>query len=355
MAERVYIVTFRQVDPLFVIDASNSSGPVALGELKVPGYSDYLHPLNSSHLIGIGKDMIPNEWGGTDVGGLKLSLFDARDPAAPTESYSLIVGASGTESDALYDHRAFVYQPSRRLISLPARLTSTENCASGADYIYRTERPLWQGLVLWRLGETSFELQGLVSHYDPLAAPASTEETRACAMPQCADAPSLEVTRALYIGDAVFTLSAGLVRADSLPTLRENTTAAAAQTAASAAAGLGVAATSALWSAARADSLLASVPLAHALCESEPYDEWWGVSAAQAASSPEPWVTPPPPPPPPRAPPPPALPPCPACQCVQPDERYCDAPTAGAVVGLVALAAQGVNSFAPPAAPPSSS
>ena len=56
MGPRLYVVTFRQVDPLFVIDVSVPAAPVLLGELKIPGYSDYLHPLNATHLIGIGKD-----------------------------------------------------------------------------------------------------------------------------------------------------------------------------------------------------------------------------------------------------------------------------------------------------------
>lgn len=56
MGDKIYVVTFKQVDPLFVIDAANPNAPKVLGELKIPGFSDYLHPLDENHLIGFGHD-----------------------------------------------------------------------------------------------------------------------------------------------------------------------------------------------------------------------------------------------------------------------------------------------------------
>lgn len=68
IGDRVYLVTFQQIDPLFVLDVSNASAPKILGELKIPGYSTYLHPLDSTHLIGLGYDTVANNWGGTSNG-----------------------------------------------------------------------------------------------------------------------------------------------------------------------------------------------------------------------------------------------------------------------------------------------
>ena len=171
MGERLYVVTFRQVDPLFVIDLTVPAAPVLLGELKVPGYSDYLHPVNRTHLIGIGKDA-------TDQGrvlGMKMALFDASNPTAPAESYSITLGDRQTHSSALDDHRAFAYDAERRLLTLPVRLylASVCPCESGRSYgtgCSSWPDVVWQGAVVWRVGEASFELQGMVPHYDPSAA-----------------------------------------------------------------------------------------------------------------------------------------------------------------------------------------
>ncbi|MDI6884716.1 MAG: beta-propeller domain-containing protein, partial [Hadesarchaea archaeon] len=84
IGSRAYLVTFKKVDPLFVIDLEDPKNPRALGELKIPGYSDYLHPYDETHLIGVGKDTV-------DMGsfawyqGIKIALFDVSDPENPRE------------------------------------------------------------------------------------------------------------------------------------------------------------------------------------------------------------------------------------------------------------------------------
>ena len=113
MGERLYVVTFRQIDPLFVIDVSNVNAPVLLGELKIPGYSDYLHPINGTHLLGIGKEATLEG----RVQGMKLALFDASVPTKPIESYTLTLGDRQTHSAALDDHKAFSYAPCHNLPS----------------------------------------------------------------------------------------------------------------------------------------------------------------------------------------------------------------------------------------------
>lgn len=95
MGDRGYIVTFRQIDPLFTLDLTDATKPTVRGELKIPGVSTYLHPVGEHQLVGIGNE----------AGRLKLSYFDVSDIAAPREINALQYSAS---SEAQYDHRAVV-------------------------------------------------------------------------------------------------------------------------------------------------------------------------------------------------------------------------------------------------------
>ena len=113
VGERAYLITFRVTDPLYVLDLSDPKKPFVAGELKIDGYSDYLHPLDESLILGLGKDAIPDTVGDFQRGawyqGVKLSLFDATDPTAPFEVDKLIIGKRGTDSPALRDHHAITY------------------------------------------------------------------------------------------------------------------------------------------------------------------------------------------------------------------------------------------------------
>lgn len=115
LGDKAYLVTFRQTDPLYVVDMSNPSDPFLAGELEIAGYSDYLQPIGESFLLGIGKDAVAADdgWGdgrGALAQGVKLSLFDVSDPSAPREVQSVIVGQRGTESTALHNHHAITIQ-----------------------------------------------------------------------------------------------------------------------------------------------------------------------------------------------------------------------------------------------------
>jgi len=110
IGDRAYLVTFRNIDPLYVIDLSDNSEPVIAGELEIPGYSSYLHAVNDGLLLGIGKDAITDETGGFPLDqGLKLSLFDVSDINAPAEISSIILGERGTNSPVLNDHHSLSY------------------------------------------------------------------------------------------------------------------------------------------------------------------------------------------------------------------------------------------------------
>ncbi|MBQ2916274.1 MAG: beta-propeller domain-containing protein [Clostridia bacterium] len=115
MGDTAYLVTFRQVDPLFVIDMSEDD-PVVLGELKVPGFSTYMHPVGDGLLLGIGSetvDKVYGDWVSTSVSGLKVSLFDVSDPMNPTElDVANYVGGKNAYSVAKDNHNAFVYSAS---------------------------------------------------------------------------------------------------------------------------------------------------------------------------------------------------------------------------------------------------
>jgi hypothetical protein len=107
--DRGYLVTFVQTDPLFVLDLSDPSDPQVMGELIIPGYSTYLHPVNASHLIGFGVDTYQDRYGNIRRGGVKLSLFNTEDEFNPIEDYNRVLGDDGSYSDALNEHRAFQY------------------------------------------------------------------------------------------------------------------------------------------------------------------------------------------------------------------------------------------------------
>ena len=110
MDEFAYVVTFEQTDPLWVIDLSNSSQPRVRGELEVPGWSSYLHPISNDRLLAVGED---GEWDGD----LKVSLFDVSNPDRPTAVNELV--SWGYQSLALEDHRAFRYLESSQLLAVP--------------------------------------------------------------------------------------------------------------------------------------------------------------------------------------------------------------------------------------------
>ena len=120
---KAYVVTFKEVDPLFVIDVSTPSSPEVLGELKIPGFSNYLHPLDDNHLIGFGYDtkLEPVKDGEPRVvtGGMKISLFDVSDYANPVEKDTEIIGGLGTTSPLQYDHKALFTHPENRLFGFP--------------------------------------------------------------------------------------------------------------------------------------------------------------------------------------------------------------------------------------------
>ncbi|MEO6089680.1 MAG: beta-propeller domain-containing protein [Umezawaea sp.] len=161
-----YVVTFRQTDPLYTLDLADPAKPRVVGELKINGYSAYLHPAGDGRLIGVGQDA--NEQG--RISGTQVSLFDVRDPAKPERlaQYHL----PGAYSEAEYDPHAFLYWQATGLLVLPV------NGRRGDD----------GGSLMLRLSGNGFSELGTVRH------------------------PSGTLRRALVIGDDLWTVSdAGLM------------------------------------------------------------------------------------------------------------------------------------------------
>lgn len=120
--DRLYLVTFEQVDPLFVIDISQPKSMKILGELIMPGYSTYLHPYDDNHLIGLWYDTQTNTWWGTTNAGLKVDLYDVSDVRNPKQKYSKVYGGIGSSSEALTDPRSLVWDDAKKTLLFPAQL-----------------------------------------------------------------------------------------------------------------------------------------------------------------------------------------------------------------------------------------
>ena len=211
MGERGYLVTFRQVDPLFVIDLSDPNNPRELGYLKVTGYSDYLHPYDENHLIGIGKET-------TEEGefawyqGVKISLFDVSDVNNPIEISKYEIGDRGTDSPVLWDHKAFLFAQSRNLLVIPVLVADIDE----SEYPERVPsdaygEPVWQGAYVFHVSlDAGLRLEGRITHIESSA---DLEEGYYYYYSPFA------VERSLYIGDVLYTISQAKIKMNSLENL----------------------------------------------------------------------------------------------------------------------------------------
>ena len=195
MGDRGYVVTFRKMDPLFVIDLSDSSSPKVLGKLKIPGYSDYLHLYDENHIIGIGKD--------TNDGfyqGVKMAIFDVSDVSNPQELDKVIIGDRGTDSEVLRDHKAFLFDRERNLLVLPIKLYEKDvvdgNVRRGGSFVF-------QGAYVYDISlEDGFDIRGRVTHLDE----GSFDD-------------DFFITRSFYIDDVLYTFSDGQLQLNDLDDL----------------------------------------------------------------------------------------------------------------------------------------
>ncbi|WP_342527936.1 beta-propeller domain-containing protein [Chryseomicrobium sp. FSL W7-1435] len=127
MGDKAYMVTFKETDPLFVFDLSDPTAPAVLGELKIPGFSNYLHPIGENHLLGVGYDTEMIKFPGSKepslvTGGMKLSLFDVSDFSNPKEQDVEIIGGQGTYSPVQYDHKAMMIHAGKGYYGFPVTI-----------------------------------------------------------------------------------------------------------------------------------------------------------------------------------------------------------------------------------------
>ena len=240
LGDRGYMVTYRSVDPLYVLDLADPAKPSILGELKIPGYSNYLHPYQEGYLIGFGKDAVElaNNWDpGTTWAyyqGLKVALFDVTDVTKPKLMHETHIGDRGTDSELLRNHRALLFSPTRNLLAFPVNLyevgdgnvytkpsasdvpgspdTATEPSvapATEAQFAANVSEYgsfTWQGLMAYQLTlEKGFEKLAEISHLEP----GDLWNT------------DRHVTRGAYIGNTLYTLSSREIRANSMDSWKE--------------------------------------------------------------------------------------------------------------------------------------
>ncbi len=214
MGNRGYLVTFRTVDPLFVIDLDPRS-PKVLGALKIPGYSSYLHPYERDHLIGFGKDtveVVDKDSRGNVVNvravelGLKVALFDVSDASAPVEKFSVRIGGRGSDSELLYNHKALLFDPERQLLAFPVEVRK-----EGAD-LFTYGELLFNGAYVYRIDPSrGFQLLGQISHWT------DEDYLKAGFWGYC----ERNIQRIMFIKDTLYTLSLGMVKANDLHDLAQ--------------------------------------------------------------------------------------------------------------------------------------
>lgn len=156
---RGFLVTFVKVDPLFTIDLSDPTNPAVAGELEVPGYSDYIHPLGDNHLLTIGKDTRV-EGNMVWYQGLQLSIFDVSDFSDPQLLYTELIGDRGTTSEALDDHKAFTFWAEKNLLAIPVHLYEHQ---TEPVYPYSYGENTFTGLYVYRINiNGGFEYLGRI-------------------------------------------------------------------------------------------------------------------------------------------------------------------------------------------------
>ena len=210
MGDTFYLVTFRKTDPLFVINLSDPYSPRIIGELEITGYSDYLHVYDENHVIGVGKETV-----GADEGdfswyqGVKISLFDVTDVTAPIELAKYEIGNRGTDSPVLSDHKAFLFDKEKNLLVLPVLVAKiNESQYPNGVPPYTCGQIVWQGAYVFTISlelEEKIMLRGAITHIE------NGNVYNA----------SNYVTRALFIGEVLYTISEGKIKMNSLLDLSE--------------------------------------------------------------------------------------------------------------------------------------
>ncbi len=214
MGDRCYVVTFRNIDPLFVIDLSDHTAPKVLGQLKITGYSGYLHPYDENHIIGIGKETVYEAkedfaW----YQGMKISLFDVSDVSNPVELAKYEIGDRGTDSPILYDHKALLFDRARNLLVIPVMEAKIDPSQYDEEIpSWAHGEPVWQGAYVFDISLDGIELRGRITHMDDNADLLKRGYYFRS---------DYSVQRSLYIENVLYTISSMKVKMNNLETLAE--------------------------------------------------------------------------------------------------------------------------------------
>ena len=230
MDNKAYLVTYKNTDPLFVVDLSDETNPKTLGELHIPGYSNYLHPYDDTHLIGIGmetEEKVERDSFGrvtftrVIVKGMKMSLFDVSDVNNPKQIANTVIGDSRTISSVLTNPKALLFSKEKKLIAVPVNNYSSDLEAPTSDeyedqtnfFRNKSKERTSEGYFVYNIDlDTGFNLKGTITH----------EKEK-----QNDDyyyGYSSKLLRGLYIGDNLITLSEDEIKVNKLDTLEELST-----------------------------------------------------------------------------------------------------------------------------------
>lgn len=199
--DRAYVVTFKEIDPLFVIDLSNVRNPKILGELKIPGYSTYLHPYDETHVIGFGYDTKSNSSNtGVVNDGIKMSMFDITDFNNPKEMFTVKIGDRRTSSALTHNHKALLFDKEKNLIAFPI---ST----------YESGKTEYKAQVYDIDLAKGFTLRGEIKH--------EKEQDETSSKGYYYTNYNLNIERIIYSQDVFYTLSKAIVKASDMNSLQE--------------------------------------------------------------------------------------------------------------------------------------
>ena len=223
IGDKVYFVTYKTIDPLFVMDLSNETKPKVLGKLKIPGYSTYLHPYDENHIIGIGmetKEIINRNSNGkvisttAKVVGMKMALFDVSNVNSPVQISSVVIGDSRTTSAILTNPKALLFSKEKSLIAIPVNnysqdfeVTSSNNYETMINNYTKYSKPYnAEGYFVYNINvQDGFKLKGVITH----------EKTKATYYYS-----NSKLLRGLYIDNNLYTVSETMIKVNELDSLK---------------------------------------------------------------------------------------------------------------------------------------
>lgn len=206
MQNRAYMVTFKQTDPLFVIDLKDPAKPRVLGMLKVPGFSNYLHPYDENLLIGLGKETEERSSGGFTTKGLKLSLFNVADVNHPVEVDKYVFDENSSNSIARNDHKAFLFSKEKNLLSIPVSMYEYASTSRTSN------RKIFRGAYVFNIDSNGFAMKGKIQHSGT-----TVNDQR---LSWCGEGCySSTVRRSLFIDDVLYTYSDNYLKLNTIDDL----------------------------------------------------------------------------------------------------------------------------------------